>query len=109
MLNPNVGVARVDTLPDHPLVDGTTQKCVTFEIWLAPEKIFTHAITDGSPQFDERIDKLHAYGGITIRAKFFDGDEPSTEWKDETVRAALAEADGISWNGGFRTRPITST
>lgn len=101
MISVNVRIVSRKTLYNAPIVDGTTQKIVEFEI-LRPENgwLFRHVVTEGSRRFDELIDKLSANGGVGISVKEYQGDEPRPEWKDEVVRAALLKVDGFSWEGG---------
>ena len=93
-------VKRPEVLLNYPLVDGTTQKRVEFQL-LRPEAgwLFPHVITCGGPDFDRMIDKLKAYGGVGIDVAEYQGEEPTLEWKDKVVWAALLRADEISWDG----------
>ncbi|MES2390835.1 MAG: hypothetical protein V4555_04285 [Acidobacteriota bacterium] len=109
MIPVNVRIVSKETLYDAPTVDGTTQKTVQFEI-LRPENgwLFKHVVTDGSRRFDELIDKLSAHGSVGITAQEYRGDEPSPEWKDKVVWAALSKVDGIAWEGGTHDGKITA-
>lgn len=95
MIPVNVRILKQpETLLASPIVDGTTQKRVEFEI-LRPDNgwNFRHVITAGSREFDRQIDKLWTYGGIGINVREYQGEEPRPEWKDEVVRAALRRVD----------------
>jgi len=109
MISVNVSLVSKEIMPDAPIVDGTTEKNVEFRIYWPDTWDFRHVITDGSQKFNERIDKLRAHGGITISVREFQDEEPTGEWLDEVVRAALIEADGISWEGGGLRKKVQVT
>jgi hypothetical protein len=90
-------------LLDQPIVDGTTYKQVEFSIRSPDaEWDFTHVFNASGRLMDQQIAKFGAHGAITILLTEPQGKEPPSEWKDQVVRRALVEADGISWDGVLR-------
>lgn len=99
MIPVNVRIlSKPEPLLDFPILDGTTQKRVEFEI-VRPDNgwNFRHVITTGSRDYDRQIDKLWAYGGVSINVREYQGDEPRSEWKDNAIRAALEKVDAVLW------------